>query len=124
MNKEKLWQSKKKTNIKKHFWRVRKDNYGEMEQFDGSYHNWFESRNEAVVGLEQCLLLSVDDSIGKITEAVFEYNEGVVQVFRFWKGYFEAKGLPNVIYLDKFSTYKINHKNAVDNKELMTQSWG
>ena len=25
------------------------------------------------------------------------------------------------IYLDKFSTYKINHKNAVDNKEMITQ---
>mgnify|MGYP001568643331 FL=1 len=118
---EKLWHPRKKIHIKKHFWRERKGNYGDMEQFDGSYHNWFEGRNEAVVGLEQCLLLSVDDSTGKITKAVFEYNEGVVPVFRFWKGYFEVKGLPNAIYLDKFSTYKVNHKNAVDNQELMTQ---
>jgi hypothetical protein len=121
MIKEKLWQPKKKASIKKHFWRERKDNYGEMEQFDGSYHNWFESRNETVVGLEQCLLLSVDDSTGKITEAVLDYHEGVFPVFKFWKRYFEDKGLPNTIYLDKFSTYKVNHKNAVDNEELMTQ---
>jgi hypothetical protein len=121
MIEEKLWQSKKKDQVKKHFWRERKDNYGEMEQFDGSYHNWFEGRNEATVGLEQCLLLSVDDATGKITAGVFEYNEGVIPVFKFWKGYFEDKGLPNAIYLDKFSTYKVNHKNAVDNKELMTQ---
>lgn len=118
---QKLWRPKKKTDIKKHFWRERKDNYGEMQQFDGSYHNWFESRNKAMVGSEQCLLLSVDDATGKITEAVFEYHEGIIPVFRFWKGYFGANGLPNTIYLDKFSTYKINHKNAVDNKELMTQ---
>ena len=118
---EKLWLPRKKTDVKKHFWRERKDNYGEMEQFDGSYHNWFESRNEAAVGLEQCLLLSVDDATGKITNGVFEYNEGVIPVFKFWRGYFEEKGLPNSIYLDKFSTYKVNHKNAVDNKELMTQ---
>jgi hypothetical protein len=118
---EKLWHSKKKTNIKKHFWRERKDNYGEMEQFDGSYHNWFEGRNETAVGMEQCLLLSVDDATGDITKAIMEYNEGVVSVFKFWKWYFEDKGLPNAIYLDKFSTYKVNHKNAVDNKELMTQ---
>ena len=118
---EKLWHSKKKTNIKKHFWRERKDNYGEMQQFDGSYHNWFEGRNEAVVGLEQCLLLSVDDAVGKITGAVFEDNEGVFPVFNFWKEYFLHQGLPNAIYLDKFSTYKVNHKNAVDNEELMTQ---
>jgi len=118
---EKLWHPKKKKNIKKHFWRERKDNYGEMQQFDGSYHNWFEGRNVTAVGLEQCLLLSVDDATGQITKAVFESNEGVVPVFRFWKGYFEAIGLPNAIYLDKFGTYKVNHKNAVDNEELMTQ---
>lgn len=118
---EKLWLPKKKAHAKKHFWRERKDNYGEMQQFDGSYHSWFESRNETMVDVEQCLLLSVDDATGKVTGAVFEYNEGVVPVFSFWKRYFETNGLPNAIYLDKFSTYKVNHKNAVDNKELMTQ---
>lgn len=118
---EKLWRSKKKSDAKIFVWRERKDNYGEMEQFDGSYHNWFEGRNEEEIGLEQCLLLSVDDATGAITRAVFEYNEGVEAVFRFWKGYFEEKGRPLAIYLDKFSTYKVNHKNAVDNKELMTQ---
>ncbi len=118
---EKLWHPRKRGEAKKYFWRERKDNYGEMQQFDGSYHNWFESRNEAVVGLEQCLLLSVDDATGKITKAVLEYNEGVIPVFKFWKGYFEVVGLPNAIYLDKFSTYKVNHRNAVDNEELMTQ---
>lgn len=121
MIKERLWRPKKKTDAKKHFWRERKDNCGEMEQFDGSYHHWFEGRNEAAVGLEQCLLLSVDDATGKITGAVFEDNEGVEAVFRFWKEYFKTNGLPNAIYLDKFSTYKVNHKNAVDNLELMTQ---
>ena len=121
MIREKLWSPKKKAAAKKHFWRERKDNYGDMQQFDGSYHNWFESRNETVVGLEQCLLLSVDDATSKITGAKFEDNESVEAVFRFWKGYFEANGLPISIYLDKFSTYKVNHKNAVDNKELMTQ---
>ena len=118
---ENLWHPRKKTNCKKHFWRERRDNYGELEQFDGSYHNWFENRNELEVGLEQCLLLSVDDATGKITNAMFECNEGVIPVFRFWKEYFETNGLPNTIYLDKFSTYKVNHKHAVDNKELMTQ---
>jgi len=48
-------------------------------------------------------------------------NEGVIAVFNFWLDYFKKHGLPLAIYLDKFSTYKINHKNAVDNKDLMTQ---
>ena len=121
MIKEKLWQPKKKIAVKKHFWRERKDNYGEMAQFDGCYHNWFEGRNEKELGLEQCLLLSVDDATGDITKAKFGNHEGIKPVFGFWRQYFEANGLPVAIYLDKFSTYKINHKNAVDNKDLMTQ---
>lgn len=121
MIKDKLWQPRRKTIAKKHFWRARKDNYGEMQQFDGCYHSWFEGRNEEVLGLEQCLLVSVDDATGKITKAKFGDHEGVKPVFSFWHEYFEANGLPTAIYLDKFSTYKVNHKNAVDNKELMTQ---
>lgn len=118
---EKLWHSKKVRGTKKHFWRERKNSYGEMEQFDGSYHDWFEHRNSGIVGIEQCLLVAVDDATGAITGACFEDNEGVEAVFRFWKGYFETNGQPVSIYLDRFSTYKVNHKNAVDNKDFMTQ---
>lgn len=118
---ENLWKPRKKSEAKKHVWRERKNSYGEMQQFDGSYHDWFEGRNIEVVGEEQCLLLTVDDAKGTITHAEFAKNEGVEAVFNFWYTYFMEKGLPVAIYLDKFSTYKINHKNAVDNKELMTQ---
>ncbi|MFA6159720.1 MAG: hypothetical protein WC678_01335, partial [Parcubacteria group bacterium] len=48
-------------------------------------------------------------------------NEGVIEVFNFWKDYIKANNKPVAIYLDKFSTYKINHKNATDNHELLTQ---
>lgn len=109
------WQPRPRRQSKqKHFWRARKDNYGELEQFDGSYHKWFGDE-------ETCLLLSVDDATGKITHGQFDYNESVMAVFDFWWGYLEQNGLPILIYLDKFSTYKINHKNATDNKDLITQ---
>ena len=96
-------------------WRERKERFGELVQFDGSYHDWFENDSE------ECLLAAIDDATSKIVKAVFEDNEGVFAVFRFWLSYVEAYGLPVAIYLDKFSTYKVNHKNAVDNKEFMTQ---
>ena len=98
-----------------HEWRERKECFGELVQFDGSYHDWFEN------GEEECLLAAIDDATGKIVHAVFEDNEGVCAVFRFWLAYMEAYGRPVAIYLDKFSTYKVNHKNAVDNKEFITQ---
>ncbi len=110
-----LWQPKPRKRVKhKHLWRARKDNFGEIEQFDGSYHHWFGKE-------ESCLLLAVDDATGKITHARFDYNEGVVAVFKFWIEYFKKNGRPVAIYLDKFSTYKINHRNAVDDKDLITQ---
>ena len=115
MTELKLWKPKpKKKSDKWHVWRARKDNFGEMQQFDGSYHIWF--GNE-----ESCLLLSVDDATGRITYAKFDINESTIAVFKFWMEYFLKNGLPLSIYLDKFSTYKINHKNATDNKNMITQ---
>ena len=96
-------------------WRERKKSLGELVQFDGSYHDWLENDSE------ECLLAAIDDATGKIVKAVFEDNEGVHSVFRFWISYLEAYGRPVAIYLDKFSTYKVNHKSAVDNEKLMTQ---
>jgi len=118
-----LWQTRKQRKPQYHTWRQRKDYFGELEQFDGSYHLWFEERllDEYGNPEEVCLLASIDDATGKITHAYFDFNEGVVPVFNFWREYVLTLGKPLAIYLDKFSTYKINHKMAVDNLELMTQ---
>jgi len=123
MTKEGLWKPRKQKQSNYHCWRPRKDYYGELQQFDGSYHYWFEKRyvDEKDNPIEVCLLASIDDATGKITKAVFAANEGVEAVFTFWKEYIQEHGKPLAIYLDKFSTYKINHKSAVDNKELITQ---
>lgn len=115
MIKQELWKPRTRRGPAIHReWRERMSMYGELVQFDGSYHDWFENGEEA------CLLASIDDAAGEVS-AVFEDNEGVHAVFRFWLAYFETHGLPVAIYLDKFSTYKVNHKNAVDNAEMLTQ---
>ena len=112
-----LWKAKSRKQNKEHrAWRPRKEHYGTMQQYDGCYHHWFEKRAD-----ECCLLLAVDDATGKITKAWFDHHEGVIPTFNFWKGYLEEKGKPASIYLDKFSTYKINHKAAQDNKDMITQ---
>ena len=117
MSENNLWKPRHRKKNKEHReWRPRKENYGTMEQYDGSYHHWFEDRAE-----ECCLLLSVDDATSKITKAVFDHHEGITPTFTFWKAYVKEKGKPTSIYLDKFSTYKINHKSAQDNKDLITQ---
>ncbi len=87
-----------------------------MQQFDGSYEYWFEDR-----AARCCLLAAVDDTTGKITHARFGEDEGVTEVFNFWQGYVERNGRPQSIYLDKFSTYKMNPRFAQANHELKTQ---
>ena len=116
MAKEGLWQPKVRKQITHHAWRQRRDSYGELEQFDGSYEYWFESRAP-----KSCLLASIDDATGRITRAEFAAHEGVVPVFVFWRGYLTAHGKPRAIYLDQFSTYKMNPGVAHDNHDLKTQ---
>lgn len=118
-----LWKTKEQKKTEYRSWRPRKEYHGELEQFDGSYHDWFENRysDKKDMPIEVCLLASIDDATGKITRAEFAKNEGITAVFNFWKEYILDIGKPVSVYLDKFSTYKINHKNAADNHELMTQ---
>jgi hypothetical protein len=111
-----IWKAKKRRGPHIHrAWRERMSARGELVQFDGCYHDWFEN------GEEHCLLAAIDDATSDITKAMFDDNEGVHAVFRFWWTYIITYGRPVAIYLDKFSTYKINHKNAVDNPEFITQ---
>lgn len=118
---EKLWTPRRKQNtggVKHRAWRLRRANYGELVQFDGSYEHWFEDRNNTS---EVCLLLAVDDATGQIIHAQFDDHEGVFPVFRFWQNYLMNTGKPMSIYLDKFSTYKMNQKVALDNHDLKTR---
>lgn len=114
-----LWKPRRtKTKDEHRSWRPRRSAFGEMIQFDGSYHDWFEGRGGSQ---EACLLASIDDATGKIVEAEFASHEGVFPVFAFWKRYVETHGKPRSIYLDKFSTYKMNSAMAKDNPDLRTQ---
>lgn len=113
----KLWKPKlRKENNEYRSWRPRKEYYGEMQQFDGSYHRWFEGRAS-----ECCLLASIDDAMGKITKLKFVDWEGVKPAYIFWKEYMENHGKPLKIYLDRHSTYKINAKSLFDDPDALTQ---
>jgi len=99
-------------------WRLRRAVFGDLVQFDGSYHNWFESRR----GIEEaCLLLAVDDATGNILYAKFDAHEGVLPVMGFWLEYTKIWGIPKEIYLDRFSTYSMNMKLAEENPDTLTQ---
>lgn len=99
--------------------RERAANYWELVQYDWSYHKWLEDRNWWE---ELCLLVKVDDATW-IVSAKFDKSEWLTPTMNFWKEDILKNGKPRAIYLDKFSTYKINHKNATNDKELPTQFW-
>lgn len=112
-----LW-TPKKDRLRSHFrsWRDRKEFFGEMQQYDGSFHDWFEGR------LPGCVLLaSIDDATGQITHARFADNEGVFNTFLFWREYLRELGKPLSVYLDRYSTYKINSGNQKDDPDNLTQ---
>ncbi len=120
-----IWQVKPKK-VRAHYraWRERKDCYGEMEQFDGSYHDWFEGRLLDANGQpvkESCLLAAIDDATGKLPKLKFDASEGVVPVDSFWMEYVKTHGKPGKIYLDRGSTYKVNNKHLFDDPTVLTQ---
>ena len=116
---EGLWKPRTKKQPAVHrSWRERRSCYGEMIQFDGSYEHWFEDRNNTG---EACLLAGIDDATGRLVLLRFAEHEGVFPVFRFWQEYLIKNGKPRSIYLDKFSTYNINHQLAKEDSDTLTQ---
>lgn len=123
MIRAKLWSPPKvRRKVTMYSWRPRRSSFGELEQFDGSYHAWLEDRfTDAFGNHEICLLAAIDDATGKITHAEFAAHEGVVPVFGFWWRYLETHGKPRDIYLDRFSTYRMNSRIAAEQPDLKTQ---
>jgi hypothetical protein len=80
--------------------RERRSCFGELLQFDGSHHDWFEGR-----GAECCLLNCVDDSTGKVylRFAVSENTQDVLLTL--WE-YVNRYGIPTSIYTDRYKIYK------------------
>lgn len=114
-----LWKPRlARTKAEHRFFRERRGTYGEMVQFDGSYHDWLEGR-EGIT--KACLLLAIDDATGQVMHAQFAQHEGVLPVMGFWLTYARLCGIPKAIYLDRFSTYSMNVKFAKENPDTLTQ---
>jgi hypothetical protein len=109
-----IWETKQRKH-KHRQWRERKAYFGEMVQFDGSHHLWFELRGKIC-----CLLASKDDATGELY-AHFTEAEDIKGVFTFWIAYIKKYGKPKSIYLVRGSVYKVNSKTVFDDPEVLTQ---
>jgi len=89
-------------------WRPRKEYRGEMVQMDGSHHDWFEGRGP------WCVLMGyVDDATGTVYARFYEY-EGTLPAMDGFKRYIRLYGIPQSVYLDRHSTYKVTAKQTIE----------
>lgn len=117
-----LWKERRRSMEIHREWRMRRARLGDLQQYDGSYHPWLEDRWTGPDGSsELCLLLSIDDATGRITQAYFAPHEGLLPTLGFWLNYAFSHGLPLGIYVDRFSTYKMHMKVAAENEDTKTQ---
>ena len=101
--KEGLWQRHRKT--KEHrSRRERRPCFGDLVQFDGSHHRWFEGR-----GQKCCYMNLVDDATGKSLGMFFdeETTEGAMRTLWRW---IELYGIPKALYCDKKNAFVLTRE--------------
>jgi hypothetical protein len=79
--------------------RERKACFGELVQFDGSHHRWFEER-----GPSCCLMTMIDDATNRRISRFFEQEtmEAGMKVFSLW---IKSYGIPEALYCDKKNAF-------------------
>ena len=98
-----LWERKRRSNRYRSR-RERRAQAGELVQFDGSHHDWFEGRRTKC-----CLMNMVDDATGESLSMLFE-EETTAAAMTVLSAWIKKYGIPQALYCD--------HKNAfVSNRE-------
>jgi transposase len=105
--KEGLWQRKRKRSEHRSR-RDRRPSFGDLVQFDGSHHDWFEGRR-----MKCCLINMVDDATGKTLSMLFEQEttEGAMRTLWAWIGLY---GLPKALYCDKKNAFVLTREPTED----------
>jgi transposase len=88
--------------------RERKDCLGEMEQMDGSHHDWFEGRGPWCV-----LMVMIDDATGRTFGWFFE-GETTAAAMEVFGAYVRKYGLPMSLYVDRDSIYRSDRQCTVE----------
>ena len=101
-----LWLSRKQRRSF-HQPRLRRENYGELVQIDGSDHRWFEQRGEPCT-----LLVFIDDATSKLMQLRFVPSESTDSYFGALQGYLNDHGCPVAFYSDKHTVFRVNKPDA------------
>ena len=82
--------------------RERREAIGDLLQFDGSHHDWFEGR-----GTPCCLLVAIDDASGRVFLR-FAKSENAHDVLVTLEAYVKRFGIPKEFYSDYGSVYTVS----------------
>ncbi len=104
---EGLWKAKKARKVEVHQMRERRASMGELEQMDGTDHDWFEGRGERCT-----LLVMIDDASGQLGTLSFVEEESFFGYCGLLKQYIAAHGRPAGLYTDKHGIFRVNIPNA------------
>lgn len=80
--------------------RPRRNSIGDLVQFDGSHHDWFEGR-----GPECCLFVFIDDASSR-SHFYFADLENEPEALHALLRYIQRYGIPVALYLDRHAVYK------------------
>jgi len=84
--------------------RERRACFGELVQFDGSHHRWFEDR-----GAGCCLMTMIDDATNTRLSRFFQQEtiESIMTVFSMW---ITSYGIPEALYCDKKNAFVLTRE--------------
>ncbi|MDR0313353.1 MAG: ISNCY family transposase [Treponema sp.] len=98
-----LWETKRK-NSDYRSRRTPRASFGELVQFDGSHHDWFEGR-----GQHCCLMTMIDDATKTRLSQFFEEETmfGAMTVMKMW---IRRYGIPESLYCDKKNAFVLTRE--------------
>ena len=113
MIEEGIWKAKRAQKLEAHPLRERRACYGELEQMDGTDHDWFEGCSERCT-----LLVMIDDATGQLGALSFVGEESFFGYCGLLRQYLGVHGRPAGLYTDKHGIFRINIPNASSGDNL------
>lgn len=104
---EGLWKAKRARKLEVHQMRERRACFGELEQMDGTDHDWFEGRSERCT-----LLVMIDDATGELGALHFVVEESFFGYCALLRQYLADHGRPAGLYTDKHGIFRVNIPNT------------
>ena len=103
MSQERLWKPRRQKIKHVHVWRARREQRGELVQWDTSEHDWLEGR----CAEKLYLIAMIDDATSELT-ARFAPHDSTEQNMRLLWRYLERHGRPVEVYTDKAGLFQVN----------------